>query len=166
MFRLFGNIKKTIDNNINFSTIFSKPEKHPEAKTLKDVYRDIYACICDIRNDSSLNPAEDEGFVQAATAYEKMLPITDAMESVQPMKSGELDGERIKLERTVGKNGLVDVTGPASRKFAEEMIKFKQAMIDKKYWAASDCPSVLGQSYLAIFVKDYYSDDDKKNLVS
>jgi hypothetical protein len=146
-------IQKLYDN-FHIWGLFKAPETHPEAKTLKDYFEDLDKIITEIKKnhpDANL----DEGFHKAAKTITKLLPITSKMESVTALESGQLEAERKEMMKKMGKDSLVNVTGEASKMFAQAYIKQLEALKRKEYWPSETCQSLFGQGYLQCYQSDF-----------
>ena len=142
-------------------SFFTPPETHPEAKTMAQYYDDFGAAVKSVK-DTVKNFNDDAGFVQAANVIEELVTLCRDMEKVNPLSAKSINEERAKLWKTIGTNGIPNVTGEASKLLAEKYIALLKDVIAKKYWPSADCPSILGQSYLSKYGEGF--EDRKKHI--
>lgn len=129
-------------------SFFTPPETHPEAKTMAQYYDDFGSAVKSVRA-SVKNANDDAGFVQAANVIWELITLCRDMESISPLEARNINVERAKLWKTIGANGIIDITGEASKLLAQKYTGLLRDVIVKKYWPSADCPSLFGQSYLS-----------------
>lgn len=165
--------KKGLLDDINFSAIGHELEQHPEARTLSQFHEDLAEVIDQIRQYFSLhnqNADDDTGFKQAADVIKNdslptdLLRIGRQLESTEPLALKKLEQQRLDLMDKIGENGLINVTGEASKMLAESFIEFLKAFNRKEYWPDKNCRtdigglkfmSIFNQGFPSIYIKDF-----------
>lgn len=133
-----------------FSSFFTGPETHPEAKSMKDFYDAIGSIVAEVTK-SIPNANSDPGFQQAAQVMNQIVKLCRDMESVEANDALEINTQRKELEPEIGVDGTINVTGEASRLLAQKYNVLLKAAIEKKYWPVESCPTSWGQSLLTVY---------------
>jgi hypothetical protein len=133
-----------------FSSFFTGPETHPEAKSMKDFYEAIGSIVAEVKK-SIPNANSDHGFQQAAKVMDQIAKLCCDMESVEANDALEINTQRKELEPEMGVDGTINVTGEASRLLAQKYNVLLKAAIEKKYWPVESCPTSWGQSLLTVY---------------
>jgi len=165
--------KKGLLDDINFSAIGHELETHPEARTLKQFHEDLAEIVDEIRQYFSLHNQkadDDAGFKQAADVIKNdllpndLLRIGQQLESTEPLTLKKLEQQRLDLMDKIGENGLISITGEASKMLAESFIEFLKAFNNKEYWPDKNCRtdiggiklfSIFNQGFPSIYIKDF-----------
>lgn len=130
------------------------PETHPEAKTFAEYYQDIHHAAEQIRQENNDADA-DTGFARAAEVFADLVVVCNQIEIVSAIEAGEINDKRHHLQMTVGSDGMIDVTGEASKALALKFIELTTDLLNKKYWPAENCPTFMGQSFLSVYGKGF-----------
>jgi len=112
---------------------FHAPEKHPEAQPMSDFYKGIEGAIQLVR-EAILDADHDPAFKRAADIFSQLTPECQNMETMPPSKAATLMQNWIKQTKYIGKDGVIEVAGEASKLFAEKYIELFTKLIDKKIW--------------------------------
>lgn len=133
-----------------FSSFFTAPETHPEAKSMKDLYEAIGKIVAEVKKTIP-NANTDPGFKQAAEVMNQIVELCRDMESVDASDALEINTQRKELEPQMGVDGTINVTGEASKLLAQKYNVLLKAAIEKKYWPVESCPTSWGQSLLTVY---------------
>ena len=110
----------------------SHEEEQP--KSLADYYDDLAEILEGIRKKIP-DADKDPGFKQAAHVLDKVIDLCrDIESSINPITVTQTNEKRSRLLKMIGSDGIIDVTGEASRLLA---IRYRELMIataEKKYW--------------------------------
>lgn len=134
--------------------LFDAVETHPEAKTIGQYYKDLNDAAKRIRVQV-VNVDSDAAFLKAADVIEELYDLCKDIESVPALRARDINTERSTLLRGIGSAGIIDVEGEASKLLAIKYNELLQEMIEKKYWPAATCPSLLGRSFLTEYAKSF-----------
>lgn len=137
-------------------SFFNPTETHPEAKTMADYYDDLAQAVEDVRA-AITGAGNDAGFKRAAAVIESLVELCRDMETVSAFAANDINTKRKELIRTIGTEGLIDVTGDASKLLASKYNKLLRDMLAKKYWPSEDCPAVplIGKSFLTEYAGSF-----------
>lgn len=135
-------------------TFFSEPETHPEAKSIHQYYKDVQQAIDDV-NAAVPNANQDPGFSQAARVLKDVVDLCRDMETVPALEAKSKNDKRKELMPGIGDDGIINVTGEASKLLAQKYASLLQAVVNKEYWPVKDCPSLLGQSFLSVYASGF-----------
>lgn len=124
---------------------FSAPET-PETKTFAQYYEDLDSAAESIRKEIN-NADNDPGFVKAAQVLADLVIISSLLEVVPAREAGDINKKRHKLQLTIGSDGIIDVTGEASKALAIKFNALTTDLLNKKYWPSEDCPTFFGLSF-------------------
>jgi hypothetical protein len=110
------------------------PHEEVQPKSLADYYNDLAAILKEIR-EKIPHANKDPGFKQAAPILDEVINLCRDIESrINPVTVAQTNDKRSRLLKNIGSDGIIDVTGEASRLLA---IRYRVLMIaaaEKKYW--------------------------------
>ncbi|HTM63422.1 MAG TPA: hypothetical protein VL360_02835 [Gammaproteobacteria bacterium] len=144
-------------------SFFSSDNTPDDAKTMAEYYDDLADIVTQV-HDQFPDANSDPAFKQAATVLTELASLCRDIESVSAMEANDINKQRGKLQYTMGKDGLMDVTGSASKLLAEKYIQLLRDSIDKKYWPSADCPKFppyIGKSYATEYAANFETSCEK-----
>jgi hypothetical protein len=112
----------------------SSSEEEQQPKSLADYYDDLAEILADIR-EKIPHADKDPGFKQAAHVLDKVIALCHDIESSYNIVAvKQANDKRSRLLKKIGSDGIIDVTGEASRLLAIRYRELTIATAEKKYW--------------------------------
>lgn len=110
------------------------PSENQQPKSLADYYDDLAEILADIR-EKIPHADKDPGFKQAAHVLDEVIALCHDIESSYNIVAvKQANDKRSRLLKKIGSDGIIDVTGEASRLLATRYRELMIATAEKKYW--------------------------------
>lgn len=116
------------------SQSYSEESYDSGPRSMADYYNDLEYIITCIR-DEVPDADSDPGFHRAAKVLTKVINLCrDIENSYNPLAALETNAKRSKLIKTIGPDGMIEITGEASRLLVEDYKNMMIAVANKEYW--------------------------------
>lgn len=115
------------------SQSYSEDSYDSGPRSMEDYYNALAYVIASIREEVP-GADSDPGFFQAATVLTKIINMCRDIEySLNPVTAMHTNSQRSKLIKTIGPDGMIEITGEASRLLAEDYRDLMIAVANKEY---------------------------------